>query len=87
MSDAMHVPLLVAHPYESHAAAGAIVGLATDALLRGHTSRGKRLLIAVGTALVIGTAKEYLVDHHARAWEIPPWGLGAAAALSFRYSF
>jgi hypothetical protein len=85
---AYNVPYLVAHPYESHAAAGAVVGLALDEFLkRRQCSQPVRLCTCVLTALAIGTAKEYMVDLHARNWEIAPWGVGAAAALSFRYSF
>ncbi len=89
MSDAMHVPLLVKYSDASHAAAGAIVGVAVEQIMRAETpaSRIERLVSAAIAALAVGTAKEYLLDRHAHDREIPPWGVGACAALSFRYSF
>lgn len=83
----MHVPALVEYSYESHAAAGALVALAVDGVLEGHTSKGMRLLVAVGSALALGAAKEYLLDLHPHNREIGPWGVGAAAALSLRFVF
>lgn len=87
MSDLMHIPLAVRYNYESHAVAGALTALAVDGLLEGRTSKGKRLCIAVASALALGSAKEYLLDQHPHNREISPWGIGAAAALSVRFAF
>jgi hypothetical protein len=87
-SDVMHVPLACKYHQESHAIAGGLVGV-----IVGETG-GKgmrflpRLCVSVGAALVAGTVKEYVIDHHARPSEIPPWALGAgvvAVAYEFRW--
>ena len=83
----MHVPLLMRYNYESHAVAGALVGLGSDYLMDGHFSQITRLTVSVGAALLLGAVKEYLLDKHPNNREIAPWGLGAAASLSFKYSF
>lgn len=85
--DWMHVPVLVAYNYESHGGAGAIVGLAVNEVLPKRMPKIARLGIATLTAVAIGTGKEYVLDQKARPREIWPWGVGAAAALSFRFSF
>lgn len=89
-SDDFNVPLLVKHHQESHFMAGAVVGLGMDAYLREvspHLKPLPRFLISVATALTIGTFKEHVMDHTPRNKEIGPWGLGAAAALSIRFTF
>lgn len=87
-SDAMHVPILCKHWRESHAVAGALVGLGVTSFLEHQTSIGPvgRTLVGIGSALVLGYAKEALIDKHARYKEVTPWGIGAAAAcISFEF--
>lgn len=88
-ADLLHEPIAVHYNYESHALAGAVVGIAVEEILRKETplNRIERLVTAAVAALAIGAGKEYLLDIHARPREIPPWGCGAAAAISFRYAF
>lgn len=86
-SDALHVPLLVKYHQESHAVAGALVGLGTEAVFHNRLGFWPRLAIGVGTALAVGTFKEYVIDKHPRNKEIGPWGVGAAAAVTLSYTF
>jgi hypothetical protein len=87
-SDALHIPLLVKHHQESHAVAGALVGLGMDWYLKEVTPLRPipRAAIAIGTALLVGTFKEHVMDRHPRNKEIGPWGVGAAAALALEYT-
>ncbi len=89
-SDVMHVPLLCKHWKESHAVAGSLVGLGMDAYLKEVSPLRPipRALIAIGTALLVGTFKEHCVDHHPRNREIFPWAAGAACAcIGFEIRF
>lgn len=88
--DFMHIPLLVKYHQESHAAAGALVGLGLNEYLKDNMPTLKpipRFVVCVATCLVLGYGKEHVADHHARNKEIPPWGWGCAAALTIRYVF
>lgn len=83
----MHIPVLVKYNYESHALAGAIIGIIVALGIGHHLPRIAILGIAGGAALIFGAAKEYVLDINARPREISPWGLGAAAAVAVRFAF
>lgn len=81
-----NVPFLVEHHQQAHAAAGALIGLGTEAAMRqflpmkSRSGHVVRVVSAIGLAIIAGAIKEHGLDLHARDKEIGPWGIGAGAA-------
>lgn len=75
---------LVQHSDASHMVGGAAIAYVCDHI---QWDKPYRAVTGVGSALLIGWAKEYMYDRNAKPAQANMWGVGALLCITVRWEF